>query len=133
MEYGEGGRENRHSRMGIASCVISILVIVATLALVVGAPLVLSSTGALDIQTFDPANPQSIDPSNPAIIALMIIGLGFILGVLLSFLGLGLGVAGLIQRRRKRLFAAVGAILNGLAVLGVVVLILLAVAMGGSV
>ena len=130
MEHGEGGRENRHSRMGIASFVISILVVVAILALVVGAPLVLSSTDALDAQSFDPADPQSIDLSNPAIIALQVIGLGFILGVLLSFVGFGLGVAGLIQRRRKRLFAIVGAVLNGLVILGVVVLILLAVAVG---
>ncbi|CAA9460432.1 MAG: hypothetical protein AVDCRST_MAG25-773 [uncultured Rubrobacteraceae bacterium] len=130
MEHGEGGRENRHSRMGIASFVISILVVVAILALVVGAPLVLSSTDALDAQSFDPADPQSIDLSNPAIIALQVIGLGFILGVLLSFVGFGLGVAGLIQRRRKRLFAIVGAVLNGLVILGVAVLILLAVAVG---
>ena len=131
MEHGEGGRENRHSRMGIASFVISILVVVAILALVVGAPLVLSSTDALDPQSFDPADPQSIDLSNPAIIALQVIGLGFIIGVLLSFVGFGLGVAGLIQRRRKRPFAIVGAVLNGLVILGVVVLILLAVAVGG--
>lgn len=131
MEHGEGGRENRHSRMGIASFVISILVVVAILALVVGAPLVLSSTDALDPQSFDPADPQSIDLSNPAIIALQVIGLGFIVGVLLSFVGFGLGVAGLIQRRRKRLFAIVGAVLNGLVILGVVVLILLAIIVGG--
>lgn len=131
MEYGEGGRENRHSRMGIASFVLAILVVVATLALVVGAPLLLSSTDALDPQSFDPANPQSIDLSNPAIIALQVIGLAFIVSVLLSFVGFGLGIAGLIQRRRKRIFAVIGAVLNGLVIAGVVVLILLAVAVGG--
>jgi hypothetical protein len=132
MEYGEGGRENRHSRMGIASFVISILVVVVILALVVGAPLLISSSEGFDPQTFDPADPQSIDLSNPTIIALQVIGLGFIVGVLLSFVGLGLGIAGVIQRRRKRLFAVIGAVLNGLVVLGVVFLILLTVAVGGA-
>ena len=132
MEYGEGGRENRHSRMGVASFVIAILVVVATLALVVGAPLLLSQTDALDLQNFDPANPQSIDLSDPAIIALQVIGLAFIVSVLLSFVGFGLGVAGVIQRRRKRIFAVIGAVVNGLVIAGVVVLILLSVAVGGA-
>lgn len=132
MEYGEVGRENRHSRMGIASFVISILVVVAILALVVGAPLVLSSTGALDAQSFDPADPQSIDLPNETLIALQVIGFGFLGGVLLSFVGLGLGIAGMVQRRRRRLFAIIGTVLNGLVVLGVLALILLVVVAGAS-
>lgn len=131
MEHGEVAREDRHSRMGIASFVISILVALVILALVVGAPILISSSEGFDPQTFDPADPQSIDLPSSTLIALQAIGLGFILGVLLSFVGLGLGVAGLIQRRRKKIFAVIGAVLNGLVVLGVVSLILLAVAMGG--
>ena len=131
MEQGEGGRTG-HSRMGVASFLIAILVVVATLALVVGAPLLLSQTDAIDLQNFDPANPQSIDLANPAIIALQVIGLSFIVSVLLSFVGFGLGIAGIVQRQRKRIFAVIGAISNGLVIAGVVVLILLAVAMGGA-
>ncbi len=132
MEYGEVGRENRHSRMGIASFVISILVVVAILALVVGGPLLISSSEGFDPQSFDPADPQSVDLSDPAIIALQVVGLGFIVGVLLSFVGLGLGLAGVIQRRRKRLFAVIGAVLNGLVVLGVLSLVVLGVVLGGA-
>ena len=132
MEQGEVGRENGHSRMGIASFVISILVVVAILALIVGAPLVLSSTGALDPQSFDPADPQSVDLPNRTLIALQVIGFGFIGGVLLSFVGLGLGIAGIIQRHRRKLFAIIGTVLNGLVVLGVLLLIVLAVAVGGT-
>ena len=133
MEHGEGGRENKHSRLGIASFVIAILVVLAILALVIGGPLVISSSEGFDPQSFDPADPQSIDPSDPAIIALQVLGLGFIVGVLLSFVGLGLGIAGIIQRRRKRLFAVIGAVLNGLVVLGVIVLVVLTVALSGAV
>ncbi len=132
MEYGEVGRENRHSRMGIASFVISILVVVAILALVVGGPLLISSSEGFDPQSFDPADPQSVDLSDPAVIALQVVGLGFIVGVLLSFVGLGLGLAGVIQRRRKRLFAVIGAVLNGLVVLGVLSLVVLGVVLGGA-
>ncbi len=132
MEYGEVGRENRHSRMGIASFVISILVVVAILALVVGGPLLISSSEGFDPQSFDPADPQSVDLSDPAVIALQVVGLGFIVGVLLSFVGLGLWLAGVIQRRRKRLFAVIGAVLNGLVVLGVLSLVVLGVVLGGA-
>ncbi len=132
MEHGEVGRENKHSRMGIASFVISILVAVTILALVVGGPLLISSSEGFDPQSFDPADPQSIDPSDPAIIAIQILGLGFIVGVLSSFVGLGLGIAGMVQRRRKRLFAVIGAVLNGLVVLGVIALVVLSIGLAGS-
>ena len=132
MEHGEVGRENKHSRMGIASFVISILVVLAILALVVGGPLLISSSESFDPQSFDPANPQSVDLSNPTLIALQVLGLGFIAGVLLSFVGLGLGVAGMVQRRRKRLFAVIGAVLNGLVVLGVIALVVLSIALAGA-
>ncbi len=132
MEYGEVGRENKHSRMGIASFVLSILVVVTILALVIGGPLLISSSEGFDPQSFDPADPQSVDMSDTAIIALQFVGLGFIVGVLLSFVGLGLGLAGVIQRRRKRLFAVIGAVLNGLVVLGVLSLVVLGVVLGGA-
>lgn len=132
MEYGEVGRENKHSRMGIVSFVLSILVVVTILALVIGGPLLISSSEGFDPQSFDPADPQSIDPSDPAIIAIQILGLGFIVGVLLSFVGLGLGIAGMVQRRRKRLFAVIGGVLNGLVVLGIIGLVVSSIALAGA-
>ena len=50
--------------------------------------------------------------------------------MLLTVVSFGLGVAGLIQRRCKRLFAILGTILNGLVVLGVITLFVLGFALG---
>jgi hypothetical protein len=103
-------RENRHSRMGIASFVISIL------AAVIGA----SAFG--DVQ-----DPQSIDPQSlqdsPALAGLAAVGLGILGSIAFYLLGLVLGVAGIIQRRRKRLFAVLGAVFNGIVLVLVVGLV----------
>jgi len=121
MEYGESARENRHSRMGIASFVISILatVLIVTLfiiAVVIGA----SAFGNVqDPQTIDP---QSLQDS-PALAGLAAVGLGILASIVFYLIGLVLGVAGIIQRRRKRLFAVLGAVFNGIVLLVVVALV----------
>ena len=121
MEHGGAGREDRHSRMGIASLVIAILAIIAIVLFFVISVSVASSAVGNDPQSFDPT---SIDQNSPLASTFALLGLGLIGSVLLTVVGFGLGVAGLIQRRRKRLFAILGTIFNGLVVLGVIGLIL---------
>ncbi len=52
-----------------------------------------------------------------------LIGLALFGGLLANLVGIGLGVAGLIQRRRKKLFAILGAIGNALVILAVLAVI----------
>ncbi len=102
MEYGgreHGGaeREDKHSRMGIASLVLAILVGVLVFLIIAGA-------GVLEAST-----PGGMDEDTPLVV---LIGFAVIGCLLANLVGLGLGIAGLIQRRRKKLYAIPGAILT---------------------
>ncbi len=133
MEHGEAQerapeRENRHSKLGVTSLAIAILATVGIVALFVIAALVgASALGGADPQTLDP---QSIQNS-PAFAGLALVGIGFLVCVILYFVGLALGLVGIFQRRRKRLFAILGAVANGLAVIVVLSLLVLG-AIGAS-
>jgi quinol-cytochrome oxidoreductase complex cytochrome b subunit len=109
--------------------VIAILATVAIVALFVIAALVGASA-------FGGADPQSIDPQSlqdsPAFTGLALVGIGFLVCIILYFVGLVLGLVGIFQKRRKRLFAILGTVANGLAVLVVVSLLVLG-AIGASV
>ncbi len=113
MEHGGAGRKDRHSRMGIASSVRAVLSIIAIVLFFVVSVSVASSEIGNDPQSFDP---NSIDESATLATTFAFLGLGLIGSVLLTVIGFGIRVAGLIQRRRKRLFAILGTILNGLVV-----------------
>lgn len=87
--------------------------------------------GVIDPQNFDP---ESLDPET----AQRLTTFG-VVAALLSFavpvanlIGLGLGIAGLVQQRRKKLFAGLGTALNGLSLLAIVALLLLAFLSGGT-
>ena len=123
------GREDRHSRLGIASFVIAILSILGIVLFFVIAISVASSAIGPDPQNFDPS---SIGPDSPLATTFFFLSLLLLGSILITVVGLGLGIAGLIQRRRRKLFAALGTALNGLIVLGVVSLIVLGLALGGA-
>ncbi len=123
--------------MGIASFVlflVSALLFVGVIA-VAGylASFLVNQTGegAIDPQNFDP---EALDPETAQ--RLTVFG---VLAALLSFgvpvanlAGLGLGVAGLAQQRRGKLFAGLGTVLNGLSLLAITALLLLAFLSGGA-
>ncbi len=115
--------------MGIASLVIAILATVVILALFVASFAIVSSEFG-NVQ-----DPQSLDPQrlqdSPAFVWLTLIGLGILGCLLLYLVGLALGIAGLVQRRRKKLFAVLGTVGNGVVLLGFVALIVLGLALGG--
>ena len=119
--------ENTHSRMRIASFVIAILATAVLVALfVVG--------GVVAASAFRNVAPQILDPervqNSPAFAGLALIGIGVFGCMILYLVGLGLGVAGLIQRTCKRLFRALGTALNGLVLTAVVALFALGSVVG---
>lgn len=59
---------------------------------------------------------------------MIVLGLAVIGGVLLNLLGITLAIAGLIQRDRKKVFAILGLIFNGLVVLCVAALMVIGLA-----
>lgn len=128
MEYGESSRENRHSRMGIASFVLGILAFVVMVVLFVVFGVLLSSV----LEGVDPQNidPQSLQDS-PGAIGLGLVTIGIVGTLLMYLVGLALGIAGIFQRRRKRLFAVLGAVGNGIVLLVFVVFAALIGVSGG--
>lgn len=119
------------SRMGVASFVIAVL---ATVVMVGG----IVAVGAVGGQAVGGGDPQQLTPqdlqrnleeSPGAVGVLAAAGLGFVAGPFLFLIGLGLGIAGLFQRRRTRLFAGLGTAFNGLALLAIVGLFVLGAAL----
>ncbi|MGH3147182.1 MAG: hypothetical protein ACRDTR_15405 [Rubrobacter sp.] len=122
MTYGAGNGvagEKVHSRMGVASFVIAIVATVVIVGLfVVGGVVAASAFQNVDPQTLDPESVQN----SPAFAGLALIGIGVFGCLILYVVGLGLGIAGLIQNTRRRLFAALGTGLNGLVLIAFVAL-----------
>ncbi len=123
-----------HSRLGIASFIIAIL---ATVIIIVGV-IVAASFGAQVVGS----DPQSVTPqdleqnlrdSPGATAALGVAGVSFVVAPLLYLLGLALGVAGLIQRRRRKLFSWLGTVLNVLPLLVIVGLFVLSAVLAPAV
>ncbi|HEV2743605.1 MAG TPA: hypothetical protein VGV91_10640 [Rubrobacter sp.] len=120
------------SRMGIASFVIAI---VTTVLIVVLFVVIFNAAGRL----LEGADPQSVTPQdlqrnleeNPGPTGVLgIAGFGLAVTPLLYILGTALGIAGLVQKQRGRLFAVLGTVSNALILLGLLILILFGALVG---
>ena len=107
--------KQKHSRLGIASFVLAMLIGILAVGLVVTAGIVEASS------------PGGIDEQSAVAI---IVGLGIFAIIGLSFVGCGLGIAGLFQPNRNRLFGILGLIFNTLIIFGLVGLIAIGLAIG---
>ncbi len=125
------GRSGR-SRLGIASLVIAVLTTVLLVVLLV----VVSNAAGQLLGNADPQNvtPQdlqrNLEESPGTTGVLGVAGFGLAATPLLYLLGAALGIAGLVQKRRGRLFAVLGTVSNGLILLVLLVLILFLVVVG---
>lgn len=116
QQWGKPSGHNPHSGMGIASFIMAIVVGISAFALIVIA-------GVIEMQT-----PGGMDEESPEAI---IIGLG-IFGVIgLNLLGVGLGIAGIVQPDRNKIFAYLGLAANAMVIFGICGLIGLGLAAGG--
>lgn len=106
--------DERHSGLGIASFALSLG---ATLLLF----LLFIIAGVMEAST-----PGGIDEESPAAI---IAGLGIIFCVILELVALGLGIGGLCQNNRRKLFAVLGVIFAAVMTLLTVLLIAIGNAM----
>jgi cytochrome c biogenesis protein CcdA len=107
----DGGQVLKHSRLGIASFLIGLVIGLGNLSLIAAAAVMGQHRQA---------------KNSPALIAL---GLLFVAGMGLSLVGIGLGVAGVIQRDRRKVLAVVGLCFNGAALLAVEALMFIGLAM----
>ena len=102
--------EQKHSGIGIASFVISIVAGILIF-------IVLGIAGSLEAST-----PGGIDENSTeaVMIGLAIIGLLF-----LNVLSVGLGIGGLLQKERKKIFAILGTVFSSFLILSVIGLMVL--------
>ena len=105
----------KHSMLGVASFIISIFVGF----LIFGTILI---AGVMEAAT-----PGSMNEESPAAV---IVGCGIILFLALDVVALALGIAGLFQKYCKKIFAILGTVFSGMAVLGTVVLIIIGLLFG---
>lgn len=101
----------KHSGLGIASFIISLIAGLALLGL-------FTAAGVLETTTQGGLDEESV--------AALVIGLGILFAGLTTLVSLLLGIIGLVQQERKKIFALLGTIFSGL----VVTLAILIVAMG---
>jgi hypothetical protein len=104
----------KHSGLGIASFVVSLLIGASEFLLIMIA-------GVLEAAT-----PGGMD--NESLIVLFI-GLFVIVGLFANLAGVGLGIAGLVQRDRKKVFSALGVVFNGTVIFGLTMLLILGASM----
>ncbi|HEY1172258.1 MAG TPA: hypothetical protein VGH19_12865 [Verrucomicrobiae bacterium] len=102
-QTGEVYREQKHSALGIASFVLSMLVGISFVALIVIAGILESS------------RPGGMDENSPVAIFL---GLGLFVILGMNLLALGIGIGGLFQQDRKKLFSILGIVFSCLTLLG---------------
>jgi hypothetical protein len=112
--YVEDDRGLKHSGLGIASFIIAIVLGVFEFLFIVVAGIV------------ETTNSGGIE-AKPTIA--IVVGMSILLGVGLSLVGIGLGIAGLIQKNRKKVFTILGLVFNiaviimvlGIVVIGIIV------------
>jgi hypothetical protein len=94
----------RHSGLGIASFVVSIIAALIVFVLVVMAGVMTVRSGG----QMDEESPEAV-----------VIGCSIFAGCMLYFIGIGLAIGGLFQRNRYKVFPVLGLVLNILFLLGV--------------
>ena len=105
--------EQRHSGLGIASFILSILSGVFIFVLIVIAGVIETST------------PGGIDEESTAAV---IIGLLIIALIIAALVALGLGIAGLFMQDRKKIFSILGTIFSAVTLLGTFLILMLGLA-----
>jgi hypothetical protein len=107
--------ELRHSGLGIASFITSIIAALCLFA-------VFGVAGYLELST-----PGGMSEDSPVAIS---IGLLLFLFLGVAFIGLCLGIAGLIEKRRRRVLAGLGTLFSAFTLVSAIALVLLGLTMG---
>ena len=107
----------KHSGLGMASFVISIAQSIGTFVIFVAAGI----TGA-----------GAEKSGKNTEVAFMVIGFLIIGAIFIHLVGLALGIAGAVQKQRKKLFAVLGLVFNALAVIFIALLMTIGILAGGG-
>lgn len=106
----------KHSGPGIASFVMSLLAGIGYIVLFVGGVAVLSTQLAGLMPNLNLENLEQLQQTPELVASLLFIGLGMLGSFVFALIGLILGIIGLLQQNRKKVFAVIGTVLSGLLV-----------------
>jgi hypothetical protein len=102
--------ELKHSGLGITAFIMSLVMgLITFIVVIIAGVLETSSPGGMDENA----------------VAAMVVGFLIIGCILVQLVALGLGIAGLIQKNRKKIFAVLETVFSGMTILGVVFLMLI--------
>ena len=104
--------DQKHSGIGIASFILSIVVAIAMFFVFVFAAVMASRTHGV------------LDPNS---LIAIVIGFGIVLCLVLDLVALGLGISGLLQKDRKKIFALLGTIFSASTIIGASTLIIIGI------
>ncbi|WP_314002617.1 hypothetical protein [uncultured Paenibacillus sp.] len=116
----------RQSGLGIASFIIGVVCVISLIA-----SIVIATASVMDFVSPDGTFDESMMASEGAG-ALMMVGIVIMGSLALSFAGLILGIIGCVQKNRRKVFATIGVILNGLLLVGFIGLMVIGFAMGAA-
>ena len=102
----------KHSGLGISSFIIALIIGFFVFVIVMFA-------GYVEMTTPGGMNESSV--------AAVLIGLAIIFGLFVSIIGLGLGIGGLFQKNKKKVFPILGIVMNGAIILGVSFLVIIGI------
>lgn len=107
--------EKKHSRLGIASFITSIVsAIFIFLLIVIAGVMETSSPGGIDEKSA----------------GAMVLGLFLYAFLFASLVALGLGIGGLFQKERKKIFAILGTVFSAVTAIGTIFFIIIGLAIG---
>ena len=107
--------EQKHAGLGIASFIISMVAGLLVFIVIVIAGVMEAST------------PGGIDETSAGAV---MVGLFLFLFIGMALVALGLGIAGLLQKQRKKVFAVLGTVFSSVTLVGAAFIMLLGLAMG---
>ncbi len=110
----------KHSGLGIASFILAIIAIVLVVALIIVTAVIAKDELADIALSQGNLTEEQIKEFAPLLI---VIFLTFFGSVILSLVGAILGIVGLLQKNRKKLFAILGTLLNSLGWIIIIILI----------
>lgn len=108
-----GSKEpQKHSGLGIAATVLGILAVILAMT---GFGMAISNQEMLSTFNPDLADPQNLTAEEQQVVMVFgLIGLCFLGGGLLTLLGLIMGLIGMFNKQRKKLFPILGTVLSAL-------------------
>ncbi|RAV06490.1 hypothetical protein DQG13_01245 [Paenibacillus sp. YN15] len=114
----------RHSGLGIAS--FTIFASMALIFIIILGSITVKLSGLIDTDTgaydYEEIERRVADMPELAFMGLALLGTLF--G---NFVGLILGIVGLVQKERKKVFAVLGTVLNGLVIIGLILMVLISI------